>query len=131
VPSLILCLNTGNELVRWEAAKCLEELADASAANALVESLVDEVPGIRWLAAEGPIRLEDEALIPLMRGLVRDFHSPWLREGAYHVLHVLRAELELDQSVRDVPDALRNTAQLEKIPGAGFRALGLWTTGHA
>jgi HEAT repeat protein len=47
VPSLIMALSNPSRDIRWEAAKALGAIGDASAAPALVEALEDERFGVR------------------------------------------------------------------------------------
>lgn len=86
---LLEALKDRREMVRWEAAKALQEIADPSAAAAMVTTLEDEDAGVRWLAAEGLIALGRAGVAPLLRALVKRSDSEWLREGAHHVLHTL------------------------------------------
>jgi HEAT repeat protein len=75
--------------VRWEAAKALGEMGDPTAAPALVRALEDKAFGVRWLAAEALISFGRDGLAPLLRALAERPDSPWLREGAHHVLRFL------------------------------------------
>ncbi|MBN1979049.1 MAG: HEAT repeat domain-containing protein, partial [Anaerolineae bacterium] len=79
-----------NNLVRWEAAKTLGEIADARAAPALVRALEDSDADVRWLAAEGLVSMGRDGLPALLHALVQHPHALWLRSGARHVLRGLR-----------------------------------------
>jgi HEAT repeat protein len=60
------------EQVRWEAAKVLSEISSPRAAPALVLTLTDESSfGVRWVAAEGLIRLGRDGLWPLLESLIK------------------------------------------------------------
>lgn len=107
-PYLIDALDDDNASVRWEAAKALVTIADPDAARALVHGLLDESFEVQWLAAEGLIALKREALVPLLRVLMR-INSDKLRQGAHHVLHALEREgllrekeLKLLNGLRDI-----------------------------
>ena len=89
VGQLIPLLKDVEDDVRWEAAKALADVADARAASELVATLEDHNFGVRWLAAEGLIAIGRDALIPLLKTLIKKPDSVWLREGAHHVLHDL------------------------------------------
>lgn len=52
VPALVGALKHRHAVVRWEAAKALQDIADPSAAPALVVALDNDDAGVRWLAAE-------------------------------------------------------------------------------
>lgn len=86
VPALRVALGSGRPEVRWEAAKTLATIADASAAADLVGALEDEDGSVRWLAAEGLSRLGHAGLVPLLHALIEHSGSAWLRDGARHVL---------------------------------------------
>lgn len=89
VPYLIEFLRSKKRLLRWEAAKALEEISDPESASALVEALEDEEFDVRWLSAEALVRLGFQSLGPLLRALMIRGDSVWLREGAHHVIHDL------------------------------------------
>ncbi|NJN98909.1 MAG: HEAT repeat domain-containing protein, partial [Anaerolineales bacterium] len=84
--------------VRWEAAKALSEIGDPRSAPALVTALEDNDPGIRWMGAEGLVKIEMAALPPLFEALVEHGGSIRLREGADHVLKVLAKNEKLPPS---------------------------------
>ncbi len=42
---------------------------------------------VRWLAAEGLIRIGEKAAVPMLKKLVKHSDSYWLREGIHHVMH--------------------------------------------
>jgi len=122
VGPLIPLLDDRNDLVRWEAAKSLSEIGDPAAAPALVKTLEDEDPGVRWLAAEGLIKMRRASLRPLFQALMERPGSPWLREGAHHVLHDL-ARLGRDGQVVSVLEALGDVEPSVAVPGAARKAL--------
>ena len=87
VESLTKALSSRNRWMRWEAAKALGQIGDPEAAQALVRALEDKIFDVRWLAAEGLITIGKKALVPLLEALLERSDSPWMREGAHHVLH--------------------------------------------
>lgn len=89
VGALMLLLALGHDQERWEAAKALTQMNRHSGAPALVCALEDTNFGVRWLAAEGLIRLGRKGLPALLWALVHHPESWWLKEGAHHVLFVL------------------------------------------
>ena len=89
MPALTDALTSRSELVRWGAAKVLGDIANPSSAEALVRALEDEDGGVRWLAAQGLIAIGPGALRPLCRRLLAASDSPWLHEGAHHVLRAI------------------------------------------
>jgi ABC-type molybdenum transport system ATPase subunit/photorepair protein PhrA len=89
VKPLVKALASKKEWVRWEAAKTLGQIGDPAAVQALVKALEDKMFDVRWLAAEGLISTGREALVPLLRALIENPDSLWLKEGVHHVLHDL------------------------------------------
>jgi HEAT repeat protein len=97
VPALIKTLSNGNQHARWEAARALTITKDPSAAPALVNALEDEDHDVRWAAMKALIMLDRAGLDVLLQALMRDFDSVWLREGAHHILNVLKKKRQLRQ----------------------------------
>jgi HEAT repeat protein len=122
VGPLIALLDDRHDHVRWEAAKSLADIGDPAAAQALVQTLEDRDAGIRWLAAEGLIRMRRAGLKPLFQALIERPDSPWLREGAHHVLHAL-AKTGLAEGAMPVLDALEGIEPSATLPSAARRAL--------
>ena len=122
VPALLTALQSPSARARWEAAKALGEIADPSAALALVGTLEDEEPGVRWLAATALINLGHAALAPLLRGLESSGDSIWLREGAHHVLRSLIREGVADEAI-PVLEALEDIEPSIEAPIAAYHVL--------
>ena len=123
VPNLINQLKTDKERCRWEAAKILGVIRDESAANALVEALLDDSISVHWVATESLIKYGRDAILPLLEGIIRHFDSMRFRQGAYHILHVLERFHQLDSSVQEVLDALRDIEPSVSAPWAAERAI--------
>jgi len=131
VPFLVKALQSPSEHARWEAAKALSKIADASAASALVRALEDEKAAVRWLAATALIHLGRDALVPLLRGLEGNSDSIWFRDGAHHVLHSLIRDGVADEAV-PVLEALENLEPCIEAPIAAYHVLeDLRGTGEA
>ena len=86
-PSLLNALVDKRAVVRWEAAKALKTIADPAAAKKLVTALADEDKNVRWVAGTALIALGQDALLPLVSGLMSHPDSVWLHGGAHHVLN--------------------------------------------
>jgi len=123
VPFVIRALQSPSEHARWEAAKALGKISDASAAQALVRTLEDEKAAVRWLAATALINLGRDALVPLLRGLEGNSDSIWFRDGAHHVLRSLIRDGVADEAV-PVLEALENLEPCIAAPIASYNALG-------
>ena len=123
VPDLINQLKTDKERCRWEAAKILGEICDESAAEALVEALLDESINVHWVATEALINYGRDAILPVLEGITRHFDSMRFRQGAYHILHVLESSQHLDPEVQKVLNALRVVEPSVSAPWAAERAI--------
>jgi HEAT repeat protein len=97
IPALLEALKSPDVQVRWEVVRTLGDIHDPETAPALTEMLMDEDTGVRWAAMESLINMGREALRPILEEFVKDFESPWLREGVHHILHVLKDRHELNQ----------------------------------
>lgn len=88
--NLIRALSSSTRNVRWEAAKVLVDIKNPNAAEALVETLGRDHFEIRWLASKALINLGKDAIEPLLRGLLHNPDSGFLRDGAHHVFGCLQ-----------------------------------------
>jgi len=122
VPGLDLVLASGSHHARWEAAKALAEIRSPSSAPALVRALQDEDIGVRWVAMDALIALDQAGLKPLLEALIRDFQSVWLREGAHHIFHTLRRRGHLPKPFINVYEALEGAEPEMKVPWTAERA---------
>ena len=94
IPKLHRLLNSENALLRMEAAKIVELIADRRSIPFLINLLDDKEFEIRWIAAEGLIKIGRRAILPLLKS-IRDGKSTFiLNEGAHHVLLSLLKEDE-------------------------------------
>jgi HEAT repeat protein len=123
VPFLIKALSSQDKNVRWEAVEALGDIQDPSAAMALVRALKDESMDVRWAAAGSLIDLDRGAIVALLHALTQDFSSVRLREGAHHVLHVLKDRGRLNTEEIEVARALEDIAPEAKVPWAAEKAL--------
>jgi HEAT repeat protein len=123
VPFTSEYLEDEDEQVRWEIAKTLEELKNPAAAPSLVRLLMDEAPGIRWLAAEGLVTLREHGFIPLLKGLQVNFHSTLFREAALHVLRELDRQDLLGENGIKILKILESSAPAVSVPFAATEVL--------
>ncbi len=130
VPALSELLGDSRNHLRWEAVKALAEMEDAEAADALVRALEDEDSGVRWVAAEGLIALETEAIPALLQALTARSSSVWLRRGAHHVIRGLPM-WKLVTLLRPILDALEDSTPESQVPVVAQRALESLTTGRS
>ena len=101
--------------IRWEAVKGLGQIMDPITAPLLINALEDENTAIRWLAAEGLIRLKKNGLIPLLESLIGQKLTVYLREGAHHILKAMALRYhsgEFDELIKD----LETTTDHSQVP---------------
>jgi HEAT repeat protein len=122
VPALTRALESPHELRRWEAAKALSEIGDRQAVRALIKAMSDKVFDVRWLAAESLIAIGRHALAPLLKEVIEEPESIWLREGAHHVFHELNNE-ELRPLMHPLLDALQDPDASIYAPLAAAKVL--------
>jgi HEAT repeat protein len=123
VPELINTLSIDNSQLRLQAIKVLESIQDVSAAPALIERIKDENAGVRWAASDALIALRHATIHPLLEALICDFDSLWLRQGAHHILHVLKDAGKLNQAEEKVFEALEGMEPTVAVPWAAEKAL--------
>ncbi|MEZ4766826.1 MAG: HEAT repeat domain-containing protein [Caldilineales bacterium] len=119
--SLIDALSDPSVHRRWEAAKALGAISDPRAAAPLVEALDDENASVRWVASDDLITMGRDGLEPLLRALIADSGSVWLREGAHHVLHFMARNGMAE--LTPVVDALEDIVPTIEVPVAAYYAL--------
>lgn len=83
-------LDSPKHLHRWEAVKTLEEIAEPDSIPILIQALDDDKSDVRWIAAEGLIKIGKQSLKPLLKALTKKTDSVFLLEGAHHVFFELR-----------------------------------------
>ncbi len=108
-------LNADDALLRWEVVKTLADIQQPVAADFLVNAMEDNMISIRWIAAEGIIRLKKKGLRPLLERLRDNLDSPRLIEGAHHVFHSLKKQ-DKNPLYKEIFVALDNRQAHEEIP---------------
>jgi len=97
VPQLNRLLDSENGLLRMEVAKVVELIADRRSIPFLINLLDDKEFEIRWIAAEGLIKIGRRSILPLLKS-IRDGKSTFiLNKGAHHVLRSLLNENEINK----------------------------------
>jgi HEAT repeat protein len=86
--ALLEALQSQNAHARWEAVRALGELCIPETAAAITSLLMDEDTGVRWAAMESLIHMGRASLRPLLDAFIKNFDSPWMREGLRHILRV-------------------------------------------
>jgi len=97
IPQMHELLASKNNLLRLEAAKIVELIADKRSVPLLISLLEDSESDIRWTAAEGLINIGRRSILPVLKA-VRDAKNPnFIRKGAHHVLNSLLNENEKEK----------------------------------
>lgn len=123
VEALWAARDHADDLLRWEITRTLVEIRDPQVADRLVQIMIDDPdPGIRWMAAEGLVGLGEASLRPLLEALIHHSDSPWLRQGAHHVLKALVTGPH-GSSLRPVLQALERMEPVLQVPLAAQQAL--------
>ena len=123
VPVLLKLTHDPQSQTRWEAIHILGEIQDARAIPALVRALEDDHYEVRWSASEGLVNLGAKGLAELFRALRTRFGSIWLREGAHHVLRILKENGYLGEPASIVLKALDSIEPVVEVPWAAEKAL--------
>jgi HEAT repeat protein len=102
----------------------LADMVDPSCMPALIKLLTDPESDIRWIAAEGLIRLGPSSLRDVLRLLIEKPKSIDTREAVHHVLRKLAAENRVIQElVAPVLDVLGETDPASSLPPRAEQAL--------
>jgi len=115
-------LTSKDDWRRWEATKALGQIADPEATDALISALQDEMFDVRWLASEGLVAIGDKAIAPLLKALVSNPESVFLREGAHHFFHGVDMGTQ-EKILLPVRIALEDVEAPLKVPFAADAAL--------
>ena len=94
VPFLNKLLSSGSLILRKEAAKIVSLIADRRSIPFFIELLNDKEFDIRWIAADGLIKIGRSSISPVLKAIRDGKSSLLLNEGAHHVLMGLLKENE-------------------------------------
>ncbi len=108
---------------RWECLKTLVQIADPNALELFLLALEDENFDIRWLAAEGLIKLGPSAAVPMLEYLMANMSSEAVRDGARHVLKALRHKLKGKKELDELITALQHTTDAGSISMRSYTLL--------
>ncbi len=122
VPSLIEALQHGKEMAPMHAAKALGNIGGPVAIQALVGALNNDDSGIRWAAAEALVAREREGVKPVLRALIANSNSQFMREGAHQVLSEINEE-PMKSGLASVVKALEDGAPELEAPLLAKKAL--------
>lgn len=94
VPQMHRLLASKNILLRKNAAKVIELIADRRSIPLLIDLLNDKESDIRWIAAEGLIKIGRRSISPLLKSIRGGKSSLFHNKGAHQVLNSLLDENE-------------------------------------
>jgi HEAT repeat protein len=94
IPQIHKLLSSKNDSLRMEAAKIIELIADRRSIPLLINLLDDQVFDIRWIAAEGLIKIGRRSICPLLMSVRDGRSSLFFNRGAHHILLGLVDETE-------------------------------------
>jgi HEAT repeat protein len=125
ITPLIATLTNPNPHIRWDAITALNEIGGPEVVRVLVQTLANDPDGgIRWLAAEGLINMNQEGLLSVLRALAQGSSSAWLREGAHVVIRSLAVkEPGLNGNLKAVLGALEDSRLSMQVSRAAQAAL--------
>jgi HEAT repeat protein len=87
---LMELLNHPKHIFRWEALKTMEEIGDPISIPLFIRALEDDESDVRWIVAEGLIKLGDQSIKPLLKILIEKSDSIFILAGAHHVFYDLK-----------------------------------------
>jgi hypothetical protein len=128
-PALLEALQSQNVHVRWEAVQALGELRIPETAAVITNLLMDEDTGVRWAAKESLIHMGRDALRPLLDSFIKNFDSPWMREGLRHILRAFNDR----KLLRNRETILFEELEKQAIPGfdSGWNSQQAWAAEKA
>jgi HEAT repeat protein len=94
IPQMHKLLDSENDLLRMEAAKIVELIADRRSIPLLLRLLDDMIFDIRWIAAEALIKIGRQSICPLLKSVRDGRSSLFFNRGAHHILLGLVSENE-------------------------------------
>ena len=116
LPALLKALDSPSEYTRLEAVRAMRSFWQPLTSEALVRKLMDEKVSVRHAAMEALISKGRNSLHPILVEFTTHFYSARLKEGAYHILHVLK-----DRHLLRAPEIrLFNALKKQVIPAFNF-----------
>ncbi|MBE0642905.1 MAG: HEAT repeat domain-containing protein [Bacteroidetes bacterium] len=110
-------------IYRWECLKTLVQIADPNSVELFLLALEDEDFDVRWLAAEGLIKLGPSSAVPMLEYLMANMTSDAVRDGARHVLKALRHKLKAKKELDELLTTLQHTTDAGSISMRSYALL--------
>jgi HEAT repeat protein len=124
-PAWVDLLKHPDSHIRWEAARGLGDIGDASAAPILVEGLLDSNYAVRWATADVLARLGERALPAILKFISYQILNEGSRQAAYHALHGIKSR-ETRKRLEPLLNALRNSTASGKASAIAQRMQDEW-----
>ena len=117
VDFLMELLSHPKHIYRWEAVKTLEEIGDPDTIPIFIQALEDDKSDVRWIAAEGLIKLGKKSIKPLLNVLIDKSDSVFVLEGAHHIFFDLREKglLPAGFPTHKLLSALKNPEWIDSV----------------
>jgi hypothetical protein len=83
-------LDTKDYTLKKEAGKIIEQIPDKGSIPVLLNLISnDDDSGMRWIAAEGLVKIGRDSIVPLLKALVKCSTTYYIEQAAHHVFGVL------------------------------------------
>ena len=125
VDFLMELVNHPKHIYRWEALKTMEEIGDPISIPFFIQALEDDESDVRWIAAEGLIKLGVQSIKPLLTTLIEKPDSIFTLAGIHHVFYELKKTEKLPAGfpIDKLLSALRNTEGIERMKPMAYELL--------
>ncbi len=125
IDSLTELINHPKHIYRWEALKTMEAIRDPVAIPMFIQALEDDENDVRWIAAEGLIKLGLQSIKPLLQALIEKSDSIFILAGAHHVFYDLKKTKKLPESfsIDELLTALKNYKLIGNINALAYELL--------
>jgi len=122
---LIELVNHPKHIYRWEALKTMKEFEDPITIPLFIQALEDDESDVRWIAAEGLIKLGILSIEPLLKTLIEKSDSIFVLAGSHHVFYDLKKikKLPADFPIDKLLSALRNSGWMESVKLTAYELL--------
>ena len=118
-------LSHPKHIYRWEALKTMEEIGDPISIPFFIQALEDDESDVRWIAAEGLIKLGMKSIQPLLKTLIEKSNSIFILAGIHHVFYDLKKieELPAGFPIDKLLSALKDPEYSENIKPMAYELL--------
>ncbi len=122
---LVELVSHPQHVCRWEALKTMAEIGDPISIPLFIQALEDDESDIRWLAAEGLIKLGVQSIKPLLKTLIEKSDSVFLLAGTHHIFYDLKKTEKLPAGfpANKLLSALKNPGWIESVKPMAYELL--------